>query len=676
MNLGAGTLTVNNASSGISGGSVSSSYQYIGSGGTGALGQSGGANTVTNALYLGSGTGSSGTYTLSGNGLLSVASGYVGNSGSGTFTQSGGTHAVTGSLYLGYGAGSVGTYALSGSGLLSAPSGYIGNSGAGAFTQSGGTAITTSLYLGYSTGSGGAYALSGSGLLSASFAYVGSSGSGTFTQSGGTDAITSLLYLGYSGGSNGGYTLSDGLLSAFYACVGNSGSGTFTQSGGTDAIANSLRLGYYAGSSGKYNLNGGLLVLSSLIGSGSASFNFSGGTMRAGGSFSTALPLALNTAGGNATIDTAGYTVTLSGLLSGPGSLIKSGDGPLVLAASNNYTGATTISAGILTLANSAALAGGGALTFAGGTLQYSGSNSQDYSGRIVGSPGPISIDTNGMNVTFASALDGSNSGGLTKTGSGTLLLANTSTYTGPTMVNQGELIVNGAVTSPVTVNSGGTLGGAGSLGSVAVNAGGHLAPGNSPGVMSLNGSLSLASGAVMDYELDLPDDSDEIYMPAGLMVLSGQQFSDFNFTPLAGFGMGKYTLIDAGSVDGSLGPALDGTIDGLPAILAVEGNDMVLNVVPEPSTLVLAAAAAGLVACTRRRISRMCKGTARDFKVSLCALVSSTCRFPSSTASKSRASCRFEPRRPAATFSAQSQQARFHSSGRLTGCVGWDQIA
>ena len=89
------------------------------------------------------------------------------------------------------------------------------------------------------------------------------------------------------------------------------------------------------------------------------------------------------------------------------------------MAASNGYTGATSIYGGILNLANSAALAGGGNITFGGGTLQYSASNNRDYSGRIVGSSGPISIDTNGVNVTFASGLAGSNTGGLTKIGSG-----------------------------------------------------------------------------------------------------------------------------------------------------------------------------------------------------------------------------------------------------------------
>ena len=88
--------------------------------------------------------------------------------------------------------------------------------------------------------------------------------------------------------------------------------------------------------------------------------------------------------------------------------------------------------------------------------------------------------------------------------------------------------------------------------------------------------------------------------MPSGPLVLGGQQFADFNFTLMAGFAPGTYNLIDAQSIPlGSLGTSTSGTIDGLPATIAVQGNDVVLTVVPEPGTLTLlgvgAIGAAGL---------------------------------------------------------------------------------
>ena len=64
--------------------------------------------------------------------------------------------------------------------------------------------------------------------------------------------------------------------------VGNHGSGNFTQTGGTNSVtSNVLALGENSGSSGTYNLNGGLLLPCSsgiTVGSGSAAFNFGGGT--------------------------------------------------------------------------------------------------------------------------------------------------------------------------------------------------------------------------------------------------------------------------------------------------------------------------------------------------------------------------------------------------------------
>ena len=108
-----------------------------------------------------------------------------------------------------------------------------------------------------------------------------------------------------------------------------------------------------------------------------------------------------------------------------------------------------------------------------------------------------------------------------------------------------------------------------------------------------------------MSFELGMPV-SDMISMPTGTFTLNGQQFTDFSFTPLAGFGPGQYPLIEALSFSGSLSANNSGMVDGYPAAIAVQGNDeLVLNVstVPEPSTLALIAAGAmGLAAYVWRR--------------------------------------------------------------------------
>ncbi len=192
-----------------------------------------------------------------------------------------------------------------------------------------------------------------------------------------------------------------------------------------------------------------------------------------------------------------------------------------------------------------------------------------------------LGIDTTGGSLSYGANIAGSMA--LTKAGGNSLILAGSNTYTGPTTVNQGELVVNGSLASPVTVNSGGMLGGSGSLSNVTVASGGSLSPGAAPVALNVSGSLALLSGAQMDYALDTPADSDEVYMPSGPLVLGGQQFADFNFTLMAGFAPGTYNLIDAQSISGSLGTSTSGTIDGLPATIAVQGNNVVLTVVPEP---------------------------------------------------------------------------------------------
>ena len=239
-------------------------------------------------------------------------------------------------------------------------------------------------------------------------------------------------------------------------------------------------------------------------------------------------------------------------------------------------------------------IAANSTLDLNGGTQQVASlsDSSLGSGGSIINSNSAASVLTlspTGGSSTFSGAIAGGGTLGtisLVMSGSGTQVLAGSNTYTGPTTVNRGSLVVNGSLASPVTVN-GGTLGGAGRLGSVTVNASGGLAPGDPLGTLNLSGNLVLASGAKMDYELDGIPSDDKVSMPSSTLTLNGQGFSNFNFTPLAGFGPGSYTLVNAASITG-LGSNTSGTIDGLPATLAVSHNDLVLTVVPEPSTLAL----------------------------------------------------------------------------------------
>ena len=83
------------------------------------------------------------------------------------------------------------------------------------------------------------------------------------------------------------------------------------------------------------------------------------GRFRPAQSFSSSASLWLDNPSGNATINPAGYTVTLSGSLAGSGNLIESGAGKLILSATNSYSGGTTVSGGELVIMDSAGLLSG-----------------------------------------------------------------------------------------------------------------------------------------------------------------------------------------------------------------------------------------------------------------------------------------------------------------------------
>ncbi|MFO0878228.1 MAG: autotransporter-associated beta strand repeat-containing protein [Gemmataceae bacterium] len=85
------------------------------------------------------------------------------------------------------------------------------------------------------------------------------------------------------------------------------------------------------------------------LGNGSATNDlvFQGGTLRTTGSFTTGREVKLSAPG--ATLDTAaGTSLALTGLITGSGTLTKTGAGTLVLVGNNRHAGPTTITAGQL----------------------------------------------------------------------------------------------------------------------------------------------------------------------------------------------------------------------------------------------------------------------------------------------------------------------------------------
>lgn len=191
--------------------------------------------------------------------------------------------------------------------------------------------------------------------------------------------------------------------------------------------------------------------------------------------------------------------VTLSGVVSGAFGLTKAGTGKLTLNGVNTYSGGTTINAGTLIVNSGSSLGNAsGALTINAGTLQVAGTFTSGRSVTLGNAAATISVDPT-QTYTLTSVADGT--GGLTKSGTGTLDLQGANTYAGTTTVSAGTLKVSGSIGSgAATVASGATLTGSGSMGgTLAVS--GILAPGNSIGTIT-TGSETLNGGGQLNWEL------------------------------------------------------------------------------------------------------------------------------------------------------------------------------
>ena len=169
-----------------------------------------------------------------------------------------------------------------------------------------------------------------------------------------------------------------------------------------------------------------------------------------------------NAAANLITVDT-GKTATLGVDVIGSTGLSKNGTGRLVLSnVANGYSGGTILNVGTLQIAALGSL-GSGTVSFGGGTLQYpagSGTSALDVSGKldVVASGQAAMIDTNGYDVTFATAISGG--GGLTKLGAGSLTLgASLGSLTGAVTASVGTLNASSASGTIATLNvpTGGT---------------------------------------------------------------------------------------------------------------------------------------------------------------------------------------------------------------------------
>jgi autotransporter-associated beta strand protein len=427
------------------------------------------------------------------------------------------------------------------------------------------------------------------------------------------------------GGLSGSFNLDlrDTSANAVALTVGNSNSNTYSGvisgSGSLTKIgAGMLTLSDANTFSGKTTVNAGTLSINSESSLGSAPGSFTpdqlllnGGILQTNATFSIGANrgITLGTSGGSLRPN-GGTTVTVASVIDGPGSLTNAGPGAVTLSGLNTYAGGTILSGGQLNINNPSAL-GSGALTIASscaidntsgspmvlanhsmawnGNFKFLGTQNLDLGAGPVTLGGNRQVTVTANTLAIGGAIGGNYS--LSKFGNGTLVLSGINTYTGTTNIVVGALVVNGSLGGgPVVLNGGNcSLGGSGSIGGdVTAYSGSTISPGDGIGMLTLSGKLTLNGGSRLNFDLATPGSSDQIAMPSSSLLLNGQQFSDFTFSPQTNFTPGTYSLITARSIQGSLGSSVSGTVNGFGASISTSGGNLLLTVVPEPSSVVL----------------------------------------------------------------------------------------
>ena len=623
---------------------------------------SGGTMAVTSALQVGFGgvDGSPGVGTLSmTGGVILSEDGYIGSTAfsSGTATITSGTWTLSRDLYVGLDGGD-GTLTI-GSGGAVAVAGDLVKDAAGTINLLGGGSLI--IGLGGTTGSLSTE-LVNDGLLefNRSTNYQHDyliSGTGSVVKNG-TGILTFTQSNSYSGGTT---ILGGSILVASGASISHDGAsvvigdatgaiGALSVTGGTVEAA---RIDIFNG--GFSISEHGLVTTSTMaigtLGTGSSSITSGNWNVLDALIVGSSGTGTLSIDGGVATTGTAGGSAANStlGLLAGGSGAVTVSNG----GAWNSY-GDLTVGAG-----------GVGALTVANlGYVLVTGTLGQGAFGTInVNDGGTLQIGDAGATGTLAAANltnDGSlifdratdavsataisGAGSLTKRGAGSLALTGSSTYTGVTSLEGGSLLIEGYLgDTSITANPGTLIGGGGIVDGSLVVFSGTLSPGSAatPHAILTVGSLLLdatsddvsnamltmmsITGTIAGSEYDQIKAATAESSPltyGGVLALNMNgiyvdetTFDLFNsftstsgtFSAISFTATGPYAGLTFTKIDGTENDWQTGWTTAEP-----NGQKLIFNsstgqlvVVPEPATVVLAAAGAVLAGAARWRRSR-----------------------------------------------------------------------
>ncbi len=612
------TVVIINGGTALLPANVSGFYNTLSLGsssGTDKLIVSGGSlsGTVTN---IGEDATSDGNATIS-DGTWTTTSLYVGNSGIGELLVSGGTLSVSGPsgvIDIGNGVGSQGTATVTGGSWNNdAGNGFgVGASGTGTLTISGGTvtnsAITTS-YIGINDGGIGTVTVEGSGRWvnegpTALFVGTGNGSSGTLniSEQGYVSSYNSIIGSGV--GSSGTVDVSGGTWSNYQVNVGSDGTGDLTISGGEVSDTNGF-LGYGATGVGTATVSGGSWVNSEelFVGmDGKGTLTISGGLVQdafgsvgehAGSVGSVVVNSGSWITSGGMPVTGGVPTVIIGNLGTGTleinGGLVEDGIG--LIGYGDSSSGTVTVTGG--TWSNIAAVPSGSAVPdvsiliggLGDGTLNLSGDGVVESLGVVglamaPGSSGTLKIGNGTTTGTLTAPMivggagtaklifdhnrevyrfspDIAGSVNVYQNGSGNTVFAQSQTYTGNTIVNNGVLATQSLAYSSVTVN------------------GGYFSPGTARHATSITvGGLDL-NGGILLFDLGAPDSSDEIISTTAATISTSSSFF-FNNND---FEAGTFTLISGVENGFNLNfLSYTSNISGLNGTFSVVGSDLLFT--------------------------------------------------------------------------------------------------